>query len=93
MAGEREDYKRNEDEIRRDQAREYGFWYRPKISLWKTVLKAAYWLSTPALVLAAIRWFAASGGVWAGLVILGGFLLVFVVIPILCWLVQKHTDV
>lgn len=89
MAGEREDYKRNEDEIRRDQAREYGFWYRPKISLWKTVLKAAYWLSTPALVI----WFAASGGVWAGLVILGGFLLVFVVIPILFCLVQKHTDV
>ena len=39
MAGEYEDYKRNGDEIRRDEARKYGFWYRPKIPLWKTILK------------------------------------------------------
>lgn len=90
MAGEYEDYKRNGDEDRRDEARKYGFWYRPKIPLWKTILKASYWLSTPALGLAAIIGFSVVGGAAAGLMMLGGLLLVFVVIPFLCWLIKRH---
>ena len=91
MAGEYDDYKRNEDEIRRDKARRNGMWYRPTVPLWKKILKAAYWLSTPAFILATVVWFFVTSGIEAGFVALGGFLLVFVVIPLLCWLVQKWT--
>lgn len=91
MAGEYDDYKRSEDEIRRDEARKYGFWYRPKIPLWKKILKAAYWLAAPVLMLGAVIGSFIASGVESGLMVLGGLLLVFVVIPLLFWLSSKYS--
>ena len=90
MAGEYDDYKRNEEEIRRDEAHRYGMWYRPKVPLWKKILKAAYWLSTPVLILAAVIAFSVSFGVWVGLMALCGILLVFVAFPLLFLLKERY---
>lgn len=90
MAGEYEDYRRSEDEIRRSSARQHGFWYRPKVPLWKKILKAAYWLAVPLFLLVAAAAFSVSHGILAGFAVIVGVLLVVVGIPLLFWLIQKH---
>ena len=91
MAGEYEDYRRSEDEIRRSSARQHGFWYRPKVPLWKKILKAAYWLAVPLFWLVAAAAFFVSHGILAGFAVIAGVLLVVVGIPLLFRLIQKHT--
>lgn len=91
MAGEYEDYRRSEDEIRRSSARQHGFWYRPKVPLWKKILKAAYWLAVPLFWLVAAAAFFVSHGILAGFAVIAGVLLAVVGIPLLFWLIQKHT--
>lgn len=91
MAGEYEDYRRSEDEIRRSSARQHGFWYRPKVPLWKKILKAAYWLAVPLFLLVAAVAFSVSHGILACFAVIAGVLLVVVGIPLLFWLIQKHT--
>ena len=93
MSGEYSDYKRSESDARRDVSLQRGFRRRQPPPVWKTILKFAYWLSTPILSLAFLVGCFLSHGVLSSFAVLGGILLVFVVIPLLFWLVQKHTDV
>ena len=90
MAGEYDDYKLAVEEGKRKDWQRWP-WRRPPL---KTRLFRAipYVLSVVLLIAVAIG-FIVAFGVKSALMLLGGLLLVFALVPFLCWLAKKRTGI
>ena len=92
MAGEHDDYKHAESELRREQWARHSPWLGvPRPPLWKRVLRILYWLSSPALaVIVVVHSFVVYG--WeAGLLSFGVLFLLFG-LPIIIALVKYFRE-
>lgn len=87
MAGEYDDYKRAVENQKREDWRRWP-WRRPPLKV--RLLRSLPYVFSIALFIFTIVWFFACFGVSAGLFLLIGLIFVFVLIPLLCWLLKKY---